>query len=250
MKRLILALMLVAMIAFMANAQSLPVPPAHGGYAAGWGMNPTNWDTAYGSYNSGLGLYDPGALMGGGGWYVWSASPPGYIVYAPITLELWIEMSCIQTYEYLNYQWHRLGAGDTNSDIVFYITGTVQSNEALWVSLTEKVGYDPLGLEFIHNNGVGDDSNMNPLLPISWRARWGNGLTPGLAVQYGFTAVSWTGTSPNRLITIPDWWSGLGYGSMPACDHWFQFEGTIDLEYHEADGYYMTMYGGCPDPGL
>lgn len=246
MKHVILALMMVAMLALVANATP---PPAHGGYQAGWGMNPTNWDSVSGDYNSGLALYDPDALSGGLGWLVGWGDPLEYIDYAPITLELWIEMNCIQTYYYTTYCWHRLG--NSGDDIVFSISGTISSNERLWVMLTEDSSWDPLGLQFVENIGVGDNDNMRTLLPISWRGRWGTGFSIGNNVVLDWTILSWTGTSPNRELILP---SEPGYtgggGSIPACDHWFQFEGTIEMAYHEADGYYKTAYAGCPSPGL
>jgi hypothetical protein len=239
MKHLILAVMMIAMLALVANA--VP-PPAHGGYSGGWGMNPTNWQAVSGSYNSGLALYDPNGSGGGAGWIVeWTPPTYAYINYAPITLELWIEMYMIQTYAYTSYQWHRLG--DDGTDIVFTISGTIQSNEALFVLMTEQAGWDPLGLEFVEHIGVGDNDNMRPLLPISWRGRYGTGLVPGGGtVLMDWTALSWSGTTPNRELVFPS--------QVPACDHWFEFEGTIELVYHEADGYYKTVYAGCPSPML
>ena len=77
MKRLVLAVMMVAMIALVANATP---PPAHGGYNAGWGMNPNAWDSQSGSFYA-WGLYDP---LGGGGGAPWVVSwlPEVYITSA------------------------------------------------------------------------------------------------------------------------------------------------------------------------
>lgn len=217
MKQVVLALMVVAMMAMVANATSPPAPPSGGG-GAGWGMTWYDWDNYTGSYSSGLALYDPIGGSGGFGWVVeWN--PTQYITYAPITLELWIEMYLIQTYQYTSYQWHRLGNSPANS-IAFTIDGTIQSNEALWVSLTEMDGWDPLGLEFQHNIGVGDNQNVRSLIPISWRARWGEGLVVGSnPSSWGWITLTWSGNTPDRLLTIPDLWSGMNCGSFPACDH-------------------------------
>ena len=107
--RLFASILILTSVAVMANATP---PPAHGGYQSGWGMNPTNWENESGSFSA-MGLYDPNYTGGGASWVVgWN--PTAYINYAPITLELWIEMYMLLTYEYTSYQWHRLGnSGET-----------------------------------------------------------------------------------------------------------------------------------------
>jgi len=252
MKRLVMALLLIAAFAFTANATA---PPAHGGYPAGWGMNPTAWDTAYGSYDSGLTLYPAGGSCGGG-WLGWTGGlyPPwgAPINYAPITLELWIEMNMVQTYSFTHYQWHRIGNEAEPNNMVFYITGTVSGNEQVWVSLVEDPLWPYQGLKFVENIGVGDDANARLYIPISWSARWGEDFVPGVGQVWptaGFAPLSWALISGAQQLQIPDWGHG-GQGSIPACDHWFQFRGEVELNYHEADGYYKTVYSGCPSPSL
>jgi hypothetical protein len=236
LKRIFLLTVLITVIAFAGTAFAQTVPPAHGGYSAGWGLNPNNWNNYTGSYNSGLALYDPLGAGAGAGWNVFPSGNP--IVYDPITLELWIEMYMIQTYYYTSYQWHRLGnAAET---VTFTIDGTVMSNNGQYIQLI--AGTDPMTHLYWRHNifgggtmGVGGSNNARDI-PISWEYRWGDGLTIGSS-----QIVGWTSYTPDPDITflIED-----------ACDHWYQFRGSFDLVYHEADGYYSLTLAGCPAPTL
>ena len=232
MKYLLVSIIAVCMLASVAMATP---PPANGSYIGGWGMNPTKWQTATGSYSSGFALYDPLGAGGGAGWIVsWTPPTYDYIAYAPITLELWIEMYMIQAYWATSYQWHRLG--NEAETVTFTIDGTVRSNEGCWVLCTKDPAYDPNFLTFQHNNGVGDDRNMRDI-PITWRGRWGDGLDMGVDVVLPWTDLTWVG---DELILA----------EITACDRWFQFEGSFDLVYHEADGYYKLVIAGCPTPSM
>jgi len=233
MKRVALILMAVAVMAMIAFATgSTPPPPARSPYAGGWGMNPTRWDSAFGTWSSGLSLYDPNS-SGGGGWVVgWN--PTTYITYAPITLELWIEMYSIQTYHYTHYQWHRLG--DLAENVCFTIEGTLVSNEGCYVLMTADPAFDPNYLNFEHNIGVGDDRNARDI-PIVWSGRWGHGLAYGDSLVLDWTNLSW---NQDELVLA----------EVTPCNNWFQFRGCFDLVYHEADGYYKLVIAGCPAPGL
>lgn len=233
LKRIFFLTILIAAIVFAGTAfAQVPAPPAHGAYPTGWGLNPNNWNSYTGSYNSGLALYDPTGVLGGLGWHVFPGGAP--IVYAPITLELWIEMYMMQTYWNTQYQWHRLG--DAAETITFTIDGTVSSNEGLWVLCTKASGVDGNLLKFQGNIGVGDNNNMRDI-PISWRGRWGMTHTIGTNIMMPWTALTWSG---DELIL----------DELDACDTWFQFEGEFDLLYHEADGYYSLELTGCPAPSL
>lgn len=231
MKYLIVSIVLISLMAFPALATA---PPANGAYVGGWGMNPTNWQTATGSFSA-WGLYDPAGGGGGAGWIVgWS--PITYISYAPITLELWIEMYSLQTYHYTSYQWHRLG--DQAEHICFTIEGLCQSNNGQYIIL-ESDGTDPLTHLFFRHNVLGGSSPTPPAidLPITWQARWGTGSTYGSNVQWGWLTPIPDGE--NLYVLIPD-----------PCDHWFQFEGCFDIAYHQPDGYYSLTMAGCPAPVL
>jgi hypothetical protein len=218
-------------------------PPAHGVYQGGWGMNPTNWDAASGSFSA-WGLYDP--LHGGDGdaWVVDWTDPNNliYIDYAPITLELWIELYCMQTYHYTSYQWHRLG--NQEETICFTVTGSAQCNNAVYCALTKK-NQDLTHIYFVEdifgrtNYGPLPPSYPNPTadIPIAWQARWGRGLMVGENVQWGW----------NTVVPDPD---DLRISINEPCDHWFEFEGCFTIPYHQPDGYYMLEMGGCPGPEL
>lgn len=225
---------LLLFLAIPALAAAANPPPAYGGYNAGWGMNPNNWQTTTGSFNSGTVIYDPLGPLGGNSWVVgYNAGLPIYLVYTPITMELWVEMYMIQTYQYTSYQWHRIG--NTPEHICFYIQGTVESNNGQYVSLTAD-GVDPLtALKFREN--IFGNTTPGPTcgdIPITWRTRWGTGLTYGADIVQ-----DWAMDTPDPDVTllIPD-----------PCNHWYQFEGCFDLAYHVCDGYYSLTSAGCPAP--
>ena len=51
-------------------------------------------------------------------------------------------------------------------------------------------------------------------------------------------------------LLVPKSGHDLSKWAVIACDRWFQFEGSFDLLYHEADGYYYCELAGCPAPTL
>ena len=232
-KRIFFLTILITTIAFAGTALA-QAPPAHGAYTAGWGMNPTNWQTTSGSFSA-WGLYDPNApALAGAGWVI-SWNPTTWITYAPITLELWIEMYCLQTYHYTSYKWHRLGnAAET---ITFIIEGTIASNNGQWVSLmrgTEDLTYLYFRNDVLNRTGApyGYD------IPITWEGRYGAGFAYGSGIMWGWEPLT------------PDGEGDLNLGPIESCDHWFQFRGTFDLAYHVDDGYYSLTMEGCPAPEM
>ena len=241
MKHLILAVMMIAMLALVANATPPPAPPFGAG-GADWGMTWYDWDNHTGSWSSGPALYDPNApALAGSGWVV-AWNPTTYIDYADIELELWIEMYMVQTYFYTSYQWHRLG--DAAETISFLIGGTVVSNNGQWLSLMHQDPDPMTHLYWRHNifgggtMGVGGSNNARDI-PISWSYRWGTGLVVGTAQVFPTTGYEPYVPDPDIDFLIED-----------ACDHWYEFRGEFDLVYHEADGYYSLTLEGCPSPIL
>jgi hypothetical protein len=231
MKHLILAVMMIAMLALVANATA---PPAHGVYQAGWGMNPNTWQTTTGSFSA-WGLYAPSLGSGGSGWVVDWTDPNNLVLidYAPITLELWIEMYSLQTYHYTSYQWHRLG--DAYEEVCFTIEGILKSNNGQYVIL-EWDGTDELDHLYFRHNVLDGSSPGNCDIPLTWQARWGTGVEYGVGVVEGWHTPAITGEH-NLYVLIPD-----------PCDHWFQFEGCFEIPYHQPDGYYSLTMAGCPAP--
>ena len=230
MKYVIAALLAVCLV----GAVYAVPPPANDGYLGGWGMNPTNWQTTTGSFSA-WGIYDP---LGGGGGAPWvvsygSGGTPVYINYAPITVELWVEMYAIQAYRYTSYQYHRLGnAAET---VCFTIEGTLQSNNGQYVQLMK--GADPLNkLYFRHNVLGGLTPGASADLPITWAGTWGTGLVYGQNIAWGPLPLT---PNPDLTMLIAD-----------PCDHWFQFQGCFAIPYHQADGYYSLTMAGCPAPEL
>ncbi len=235
MRYLIAAIMVVCMMAFMAQATP---PPAHGGYQAGWGMQPFTWDAVGGSWSA-WGLYDyqngPDPNSGGDDWVVDWTDPnsPVYISYDPITLELWIEQYCYSTYEYTSYQWHRLG--DQAETVHFIIQGIMQSNNGQWMSLV--AGTDPMTHLIFRHDALGrTGATYGGDIPITWEGRWGTGLVYGNSIVQQWTTYT---PDPDVDMLIPE-----------PCDHWFQFRGTFVLYYHIDDGYYSLEMAGCPAPEM
>jgi len=242
MTRYFVIMLLGITIPALVFATSAYPPPANGVYNGGWGMNPTNWQTQTGSFSA-WGLYDP--LYGGAGdaWVVSWDPTIQYIQYAPIKLELWVEMYCLQTYRYTSYQWHRLG--NQYECIEFIIEGTVQSNEAQAVSLKETT-YPLTHIYFVEDIfGRVDPGplppgypNPNAHIPLEWFGRWGRGLTYGeyqVWPENGWQGPMCVPGCLTMLITEP-------------CDHWFQFKGEFCIPYHQPDGYYRLDLAGCPAP--
>jgi hypothetical protein len=244
MLRKIVITLLALTLPALVFAQAANPPPAHGIYGAGWGMNPTNWNAVSGSFSA-WGLYDPLYVGGGDAWVVsWDPSIE-YIQYAPITLELWVEMYALQTYRYLSYQWHRLG--NQEECIEFLIEGTVQSNHPQAVSLKETT--TPLThLFFIEDifgrttpgNLAPNHPNPNADIPLLWYGRWGRGL------DYGVNQV-WPANYEWQELCVPGCLTML---ITEPCDHWFQYKGEFCIPYHQPDGYYLLEMAGCPAPIL
>jgi hypothetical protein len=243
MKRLVLALMLVAALAFVANATEPPAPPAgYGTYLPGWGMTNFNWQDYSGSFSS-LGVYDPNYLGFGDSWVVGygAGGTPMYIAYAPITLDLWIEMYCLQTYHYTSYQWHRLG--NALETITFIVEGTLSSNNGQWVSLVGPLMPQTMDKLYFLHNIFGGQSPAPPapdITPLTWEGQWGTGLVYGVNVSVAWGPLTPAGSIHQQIsMLIPD-----------PSEHWFQFRGTYTIPYHQPDGHYNLTLAGCPAPEL
>jgi hypothetical protein len=231
-----LAIALLIATSVMADA-----PPAHpeGTYQAGWGMCPVNWENRYGSFQAD-GIWRPGH-----NWVVGYEGDcnqtPIYIQYDPICLDLWIELYCMQTYEFTNYEWHRIG--DQHEDVTFYICGIVSSNNPEWVGLV-RASQD---LDRLHFMGdiFGNDHGESDI-SIDWHYAWGSYDRPGGE------------TPPDPRNLNNDCWhdicpgnNGNMYFQIPeVCDHWFCWKGEFTIAYHQADGHYQLHMAGCPAPGM
>lgn len=211
-------------------------PPANGNYHAGWGMNPNNWQTATGQFGPVFGIWQPGHdwVVGYDGCY-----NPIYIDYDNITLDLWIELYCLQTYEFTHYQWHRIGNADET--INFYICGWISSNNGECVSLMR--GNEDLDHLYFREDIFGR-TNRGRDIPITWHYAWGSYDRPG-------------GESPPEPGNIGCWHEivpndhgNLTFCIPDPCDHWFCFWGQFRIRYHENDGHYQLVMAGCPAPLL
>jgi hypothetical protein len=241
MSRLLTIALLVAIIPVLvfAQIQSNFPPPPHGSYGGGWGMNPTNWFEATGSFYA-WGLYDPlHDPLGGDAWVVdWSTTPVTYIDYEDISLELWVELYGIMTYHYTSYQWHRLG--DTDECIEFIIEGLTKSNHAIQVAIME-ADLPPTHLYFVEDIFGRTGPEYGSDLPITWYGRWGTGSVYGENIVYPF------GGGWHQFCAQPICYLML---ITEPCDHWFQFKGEFCIPYHQPDGYYRLEMAGCPAPIL
>jgi len=223
-----LALCMVGLVYGQANP-----PPANGGYAGGWGMNPTNWETTSGAMDPTWGIYNPVVGLGGGGWVVGWGDPLTYITYSPITIELWVELYALQSYRFTSYKFHR--TGDSEEPLCWTIQGLIAQNHNSWVMLTK--GANPLTHLKFNNGVVGGNAGDPPAdLPITWTTRWGNGIEFGLDIVANWFPAPWSGDD-------------IGY-RIPKCDHWFEFKGCVGDMYHVSDGYYSLQIAGCPAPEL
>jgi len=220
-------------------------PPAHqdyrGVYQGGWGMNPTDWDSTDGISFNASGIWDPGHESWVVGYEGCHHCNPIYIEYAPITLDLWIELYCIQSYAFTHYMWHRIGNAD--EVINFYICGTVHSNNGEWVSLM--AGEDDLGYLHFREDIFGHTGvNYGRDIPIEWQYAWDeyDHFTDTPPLPENIPDGDWSGVvtpNPNITFCIPD-----------PCDHWFCFWGQFHILYHENDGHYQLVMAGCPAPEL
>jgi hypothetical protein len=232
---ILLALGLLFATAVMAGE---PPAPPDGAYQGGWGMCPVNWDNQYGSFGPVFGIWDPGH-----NWVVnytgGHNENPVYIQYDPICLDLWIELYCVQTYAFTQYQWHRIG--NQHETVNFYISGTVSSNNAEWVGLT-RASQDLDRLYFIEDIFGNDNGEAD--IPITWHYAWGSydrlaGETPPLPGAIDNWYAIAPGDNGNMYFFIPN-----------PCDHWFCWWGQFIIYYHQADGHYQLQMAGCPSPGL
>ncbi|GBE29653.1 hypothetical protein BMS3Bbin04_00675 [bacterium BMS3Bbin04] len=220
--------LVIAVSLVMITAAFATDPPAFGGYAAGWGQNPTNWETTSGAYDSGLCLWDPAR-----GYVQFDANGVdlGAIVYEDITIELWVELHMISTYEATNYQFHRVNQDAYGGETVdFIINGTIRSNQQNWVGLTH--GPDPIDALVFREGMYGHNETD---IPLTWYGRFGDELVPDPLAPWTELTIDGNGDVGMTIVK---------------CDHWVQFKGQFFLPYHIDDGYYSLTIAGCPTPGL
>lgn len=251
------ALVLIPLFAFAASAM-IPVtsnagsgdnpPPAYAGWSAGWGNCFENWERSSGGFNSGTVLYRPDpSFPGGAGWMVHVG---GYVLehinYEDIWIKLWIQLYVIQTYDWSLYEIHRMFINPGSEDFDLVLSGTVIGNHPEWVLITNFDSNPDNYLEFLHfiNNVAGYTSDERDI-PVTWRARTGDGLTPG-------TNHTWPGGGNWSATITPE--VGTGHivipQRVPGGEKWYQFLIEFTLNSHEPDGYYALDAEGCPNPDL
>lgn len=225
---------IVVAILFAAPAMAVPPPaPGIGDYNGGWGMCDINWETTSGYFQE-CGVWHPGMHT----WiveYQEGCGNPIGIEYAPITLELWVELYACQSYRFTSYRWHRLG--NEAEEINFMIEGLVRSNSAVWVGLTR--GEEDLDKLYFRHDIFGNHNAAGDDLEIQWTYRWGEGLDHP-PIDDG---PCWHRIEPNEQ-------GNLFFHIDEPCDHWFQWKGRFHLPYHMEDGYYSLTIAGCPAPEL
>jgi len=244
MKRLILALMVVSAIAMIAWADEPPAPPVGSGIpgTAGWGYCAVAWTDISGTWGPVFALYPTGG-SGGGAWRVYDQVTGVYIGginYAPIYIDLWVELYMVNSYRYTTYAYHRIG-NELTSTLAITIQGLIQSNHAMTVSLVGPSTETMNVLHFRHDalNRVNGAVIYGSDLPITWYGRYGLGSEYGTGVQWGWNAITPTVTPPQLVSML-----------IPACDHWYEFQGAVLIPYHIDDGHYELTLAGCPGPEL
>jgi hypothetical protein len=225
MRKLSFILIVIAALAFTANATP---PPAYGNYLGGWGNTPCNWTNITGSWGF-WGIYQAGyGSLPCEGWNVSGMCNPDpvFVDYPSITVELWVEMYAHFYIENLVYQYHRLG--NSAETIYFVISGWIKSNSPQQILLGCAAGEYLDFLYFRHDAAGNTGSAYGSDLPITWES------------QYTQTPGQWPGYSTIGLNNC----GGVDI-EVPKCDTWFKFRGCFDLPYHVDDGYYsLTMNVG------
>jgi len=218
MRKLSFILIVIAALAFVANATE---PPAYGNYLGGWGNTPCTWTNITGSWGFwGIYQYGYGSLPCEGWNIAGECNPdPVWITYPTITVELWVEMYAHFYIEHLVYQYHRLG--NQAETISFVISGWIKSNSPQQILLGCTGGEYLDYLYFRHDVAGNTGSAYGSDLPITWEA------------QYTQTPGQWPGYSIIGLNNC----GGVDI-EVPKCDSWFRFRGSFDLPYHIDDGYY------------
>ena len=196
-------------------------PPAHGGYAAGWGNNPLPWQDAVGPPCEKSAIFNPDD-----GWNVYQGNSP---FCCEIRVELWIEMSATMTIPVTTFMYHRLGNhGET---IHGNITGSVSSNHRQLLCMSGCRDSDLGLLGFQYDIFGGDDGED---IPLNWQYAYGPGLYPE---DPDFDRIE----PDNNMMCIlfPD-----------VCDWWFWWWFWFYIPYHWYDGYYVMYFCICPVPWL
>lgn len=207
MKHVIISLMLVAMFAFAANATS-PGGPWQAPFQ--WGTDCLDWEWYDGpdAYNSGELIYNPGA-----GEYI-DCATQAPVVWPQLYIDYFLELETIVTFDWTQVQVHR---ASNYEDVILHLYGTISSNQGNYI-IIEGTGLDVME----HIEAVVGGTGAG--LPVTWE----------------YSLDSYGPWSPMTLGT-----TGY-YFIVPDCDHYFWIRITIDVEYHQAAGYYALEAVLCP----
>lgn len=228
------ALLIVGLL--LAGPALASAPPAHGGYAAGWGNNPLPWQDYVGPSCEKSAIYDPYL----GDWNVYQGASP---FCCEIRIELWIEMSATMTIPVTTFMYHRLGNfnahnnpyddpnpyGPTGEIISGNIVGSLSSNHTQDLCMMGDPDSDLNFLAFQHDIFGGFDGQD---IPVNWEYASGSGLFPPPEVQFR------PGDPVNNMMCI----------RLLPCDHWFWWWFWFYIPYHWYDGYYVLYFAICPLP--
>ncbi len=242
MYKSIFALLIVGLL--IAGPALAGPPPAYGGYPAGWGNNPTEWQRSFGTCYK-WALFSPiECHPPEGEWNVFvEGDLVGHDYCCEITIEMWIELYALMTYDYTAWMFHRLG--DEAETVNGFITGTMQSNHPQCMNLVPGMGFNLNYLQFAHNVwGHREDIDD---IPLNWGYVWGSGLDypDGYADDPAYR------DDGGIYYPIePDNEGILSFCIDVECDHWFIWWFWFYLPYHVDDGYYYLLFAGCPVPLL
>jgi len=222
MYKSILAILLVGLLAAPALAQFNPSPAP----PDGWGMDPTEWQSASGVCPGVMGIWNPIA----GGWYICADQELGNLCQT-IYIELWIELHATMTVYDMSWQFHLMG--DAADEREFIIEGQTESNNPLWICLSPGVDLagNPMSLtELVFDSDIFGLDHGEDNIPVDWQ------------VQTSADEDNWYNIVPNEMGNI--------CFMVPKCDQWWRLRGHFSIYYHQADGYYYLYYAICPVPYL
>jgi len=233
MKHVIIAVMVVATIAFVANAGAPP---------GGWGVDFNNWETYSNPYNTGHTLWDSNTDS----WHSYEFGHFG-TSYPAFTVDFYNEMSLIETLDWTNAVVHRTGnvwdAPDSPAETIEIVTGTVRSNHKLYIGVendpAQSATFPDLAHLFFMNNATGGTSTPPESdIDVTWYYRYGPGLEVNPAYGWRTDWISAYSGPEDYLFFIEP------------CDHWFQLRLVFVVPYHWDDGHWAMAGFGCPKPQL
>lgn len=214
MKRLLLALVVVGMVAVAAYAID---PPPEGGWNGQWGQDCTDWvwfdpQSGWGPYEA---VYDPVAN-------VFKVCGSTTLEWPTLTVDMYIEWEILVYFQYTHVQVHLASFYDP---VTVEMTGNyIKSNGPSRFQIIAQPGYTTNYLKW-----------LTPVVP-----GYSGTNCPITAWEISINGGPWV--SMNGLPGETRWWD------FSSCDQYFAYRFVIDPEYHQAAGHYDLQVILCPIP--